>query len=126
MMMELLKRDTDGILDIQLFVLGNYISNQTEPGDVARLGTRIKMTYDGMNAETLIRSEIKGREGRTVVSLCTNNETSDKIRVIVRQMRDKTIDLKELEYRPHSAWGNDKRLGSKVQRGSEKDREGNV
>jgi hypothetical protein len=58
--------------------------------------------------------------------VCTNNETSDKIRVIVRQMRDKTIDLKELEYRPHSAWGNDKRLGSKVQRGSEKNREGNV
>jgi hypothetical protein len=58
--------------------------------------------------------------------VCTNNETSDKIRVIVRQMRDKTIDLKELEYRPHSAWGNDKRFGGKIQRGSEKDREGNV
>jgi hypothetical protein len=58
--------------------------------------------------------------------VCTNNETSDKIRVIVRQMRDKTIDLKELEYRPHSAWGNDRHLSGKVQRGSEKDREGNV
>ncbi|KAH8653957.1 hypothetical protein BGZ60DRAFT_386823 [Tricladium varicosporioides] len=102
MMMELLKRDTDGILDIQLFVLGNYISSQTKAGDVTRLGMRIKMTYNGMNAETLIRSEIEGRNGRTAVSLCTNNETSDKIRVIVRQMLDKTIDLKELEYRPHS------------------------
>jgi hypothetical protein len=55
-----------------------------------------------------------------------NNETSDKIRVIIRQMWDKTIDLKELEYCPHLAWGNDKRLGSKVQRRSEKNREGNV
>ncbi|KAF4625874.1 hypothetical protein G7Y89_g12291 [Cudoniella acicularis] len=88
---------------IALFVLDNYISNQTEQEDVARLRTRIKMTYDGINAETLIRSEIKGREGRTVVSLYTNNETSNKIRVIVRQIRDKTIDLKELEYRPYSA-----------------------
>ena len=35
--------------------------------------------------------------------VCTNSETSDKIHVIVLQMRDKTIDLKELEYRPHSA-----------------------
>ncbi|KAF4626655.1 hypothetical protein G7Y89_g11503 [Cudoniella acicularis] len=26
------------------------------------------MTYDDMNTETLIRSKIKGREGRTVVS----------------------------------------------------------
>jgi hypothetical protein len=58
--------------------------------------------------------------------VCTNNETSDKIRVIVRQMRDKTIDLKELEYRPYSAWGNDGRLSGKVQRGSGKDREGIV
>lgn len=58
--------------------------------------------------------------------VCTNNETSDKIHVIVRQMRDKTIDLKELEYRPHSAWGNDGRLSGKAQRGSRKDRDGNV
>lgn len=57
--------------------------------------------------------------------VCTNSETSDKVRVIVRQMRDKTIDLKELEYRPHSAWGNDVRPSSKVQRGGN-DREGNV
>jgi hypothetical protein len=54
-----------------------------------------------------------------------NNETSDKIRVIVRQMRNKIIDLKELEYYPHSAWGNDGRVSGKVQRGG-KGREGNV
>jgi len=32
-----------------------------------------------------------------------NNETSNKIRVIVRQMQDKTINLKELKYYPYSA-----------------------
>jgi hypothetical protein len=58
--------------------------------------------------------------------VCTNNETNDKIQVIVRQLRDETIDLKELEYRPHSAWGNDGRLSGKAQRGSRKDRDGNV
>ncbi|PVH68769.1 hypothetical protein DL98DRAFT_205439 [Cadophora sp. DSE1049] len=100
MMKELLKKDTDKILDIQLFVLGDYISSKTEPGDVNPLGKRIKMTYKAMNAEDLIRSEIDGRKGRTVVSLCTNNETSNKIREAVRELLDKTIDLKELEYRP--------------------------
>ncbi|PVH68072.1 hypothetical protein DL98DRAFT_395368, partial [Cadophora sp. DSE1049] len=104
MMKELLKKDTDKsqILDIQLFVLGGYISSKTEPGDVKPLGKRIKMTYKAMNAEDLIRSEIDGRKGRTVVSLCTNNKTSDKIREAVRELLDKTIDLKELEYRPSS------------------------
>ncbi|KAM0132883.1 hypothetical protein ACHAP3_006172 [Botrytis cinerea] len=114
MMKELLKKDTDKILDIQLFVLGGYISSKTEPGDVKPLGKRIKMTYKAMNAEDLIRSEIDGRKGRTVVSLCTNNETSDKIREAVRKLLDKTIDLKELEYRPS------RRSSDKVK----KDREG--
>ncbi len=44
----------------------------------------------------------------------TNNKTSDKINMIVRQMRDKTINLKELEYRFYSAWGNDGRLSGKA------------
>lgn len=56
------------ILDIQLFVLGDFISSKTKPGDVKTLGKRIKMTYEAINAEDLIRSEIDGRKGRTVVS----------------------------------------------------------
>ena len=54
--------------------------------------------------------------------VCTNNETSDKIGVIVRQMRDEAIDLKELEYRPHSARRNSTNLIDKFQSG--KDQEG--
>ena len=54
--------------------------------------------------------------------VCTNNETSDKISVIVRQMQDEAIDLKELEYRPHSARRNSTNLIDKFQRG--KDQEG--
>jgi hypothetical protein len=46
--------------------------------------------------------------------VCTNNETSDKIREAVRKLLDKTIDLKELEYRPSG------RSSAKVK----KDREG--
>jgi hypothetical protein len=34
--------------------------------------------------------------------VCTNDETSDKIRGIVRHMLDKDIHLKELEFRPYS------------------------
>ncbi|XTI85801.1 hypothetical protein V2W45_1206965, partial [Cenococcum geophilum] len=69
-------------------------------GDITCLRTRIEMIYNSMNAKALIRSKIKGREGRTIISLYTNNETSNKICVIIRQMQDKIIDLKELEYRP--------------------------
>jgi hypothetical protein len=58
--------------------------------------------------------------------VCTNNETSHKIRVIVRQIRDETIDLKELEYHPHSAWRNSTRLIDKPQRGAEQDRKGGI
>jgi hypothetical protein len=56
------------ILDIQLFVLGRYISSKTKTGDIKPLGKRIKITYETINAEDLIRSEIDGRKGRMVVS----------------------------------------------------------
>ena len=109
------------ILNIQLFVLGGYISSKTKTGDVKRLGKRITMKHEAMNAEGLIRSEIDGKKGRTVVSrkslicfnifdtcisrwydniVCNNDETGNKIREAVRKLLDKTIDLKELEYRP--------------------------
>lgn len=83
MMKELLERDTQKILQIQLFVLGNYLSSTTKQGDVTTIGKRITMTYCGgvpwythpsppqnkaMNAENLIRSKIEDRKGYTVVS----------------------------------------------------------
>lgn len=41
--------------------------------------------------------------------VCTNDETSDRIRGIVRHMLDKDIHLEELEFRPSSPsvheWG---------------------
>jgi hypothetical protein len=56
------------ILNIQLFVLGGYISSKTKIGDVKPLGKRIKITYEAINAEDLIRSKIDDRKGCTVVS----------------------------------------------------------
>ncbi|KAI9767639.1 MAG: hypothetical protein M1840_005510 [Geoglossum simile] len=103
MMKELLERDTDRILDIKLFVLGNYISAQTRQGDIVSLGERLSKTYEAMDVEDLIRSEIRGRKGHTVISLCMDDEASNKIREIVRRMLDKTIHLKELEFRPYSS-----------------------
>jgi hypothetical protein len=41
--------------------------------------------------------------------VCTNDETSDKIRDDVRGMLDKTIHLKELDYRPYSSRGRGKK-----------------
>ncbi|KKY22692.1 putative ferric-chelate reductase [Phaeomoniella chlamydospora] len=103
MMKELLRRDTKRILDIRLFILGNFLSNQTHLGDNARPGERIDMTYKPMDAEDLIESEMECRKGRTVVSLCTNDERSNEIREIVRCLLDKDIHLKELEFRPPPA-----------------------
>ncbi|KAI9784310.1 MAG: hypothetical protein M1839_002371 [Geoglossum umbratile] len=103
MMKELLERDTDRILDIKLFVLGDYISAQTRQGDIASLGERLSKTYEAMDVENLIRSEIRGRKGHTVISLCMDDEASNKIREIVQYMLDKTIHLKELEFRPYSS-----------------------
>jgi hypothetical protein len=68
MMKELLERDTHKILQIQLFILGNYLSSATRQGDITTIGKRITMTYKAMNAENLIRSKIEDRKGYTVVS----------------------------------------------------------
>lgn len=44
--------------------------------------------------------------------VCTNDETSDKIRGVVRHMLDKDIHLKELEFRPYSPTEPEGRLKS--------------
>jgi len=58
------------ILNIQLFVLDNFISRGAIHGSIVYMGDhrRIKVTYEGLDAENLIRSEINDRRGRTVVS----------------------------------------------------------
>ncbi|KAI9767709.1 MAG: hypothetical protein M1839_004370 [Geoglossum umbratile] len=91
------------ILDIKLFILGDYISAQTRQGEIASLGERLSKTYETMDIENLIRFEIRGRKGHTVISLCMDDERSNKIREIVRHMLDKTIHLKELEFCPYSS-----------------------
>jgi len=121
MMMELLRRDTDQILQIQLFVLDNYLSSRTEPGTTTSLGKRIDATYAAMNVEKLIKSGIRGRKGSTVISLCANDETCDDIRGVVQRMQDRKIHLKELEYRPHSHRRRKGLLRSMVQRGNRMD-----
>ncbi|SLM37408.1 HTH CenpB-type DNA-binding domain [Lasallia pustulata] len=105
-MQQLLKeQDTGRILDISLFVRGKFLSAETRRGNYEQIGERIDITYDGIDgenvsAEELIKPEIKDQKGLTVVSLCTNDETGDKIREIVRGMLDETIHLKELDFRP--------------------------
>ncbi|KAB2099591.1 hypothetical protein AG0111_0g12058 [Alternaria gaisen] len=99
-MQELLKQDTGRILDIHLFVVSNFISAKTQKGHYEPLGERIDILYDAMDPESLISSEIQDRKGRTVVSFCTDNETSIKIRRAARKMLDKNIYLEELDFRP--------------------------
>jgi hypothetical protein len=56
------------ILDIRLFVVGAILSETTRRGDHMKLGERIDLTYDFMDAEDLIGAEMDGRKGRIVVS----------------------------------------------------------
>ncbi|KAF2806348.1 uncharacterized protein BDZ99DRAFT_479610 [Mytilinidion resinicola] len=100
-MQHLLKeQDTGRILNIRLFVRGNFLSKETRRGDYKQIGERIDITYNAINAKELIRAEFKIRKGLTVVSLCTNDEVGDKLREIVRSMLDDTIYLKKLDFRP--------------------------
>ena len=84
---------------------------------VGRVGKhdRIVVNYRGLDVENLIRSEIKGRKGRSVIScksgyeempypltdgliVCVNNHVGEQVREVVRQMLDKDIYLKELPF----------------------------
>jgi hypothetical protein len=86
---------------------------------VGRGGThgRIKINYRGLDVENLIRSEIEGRKGRSVIScksrcercstrtdglilVCVNNHIREQVRKVVRQMLEKDIHLKELPFHP--------------------------
>ncbi|KAI9855644.1 MAG: hypothetical protein M1813_009690 [Trichoglossum hirsutum] len=111
MMKELLTRDTKLILDIQLFVLGNYISSETKAGDIVPLGRRIQMIP--ITAEDL-------------KIVCANDKISDQIREIIRHMPDRTIHLKELDFRPYSLQGNKECLTTTDNHRSEKDNTGSV
>jgi len=73
------------------------------------------VNYRGLDVENLIRSEIEGRKGRSVISckssykempylltddliVCVNNYIGEQVREVVRQMLDKDIHLKELPF----------------------------
>ncbi|KAH6696565.1 hypothetical protein BKA61DRAFT_741711 [Leptodontidium sp. MPI-SDFR-AT-0119] len=101
-MTDLLEQDSEYVLDIRLFVTGNYITNGAEHGKVGRVGRhdRIIVNYRGLDVENLIRSEIEGRKGRSVISLCVNSYVGEQVREAVRQMLDKDIYLKELPFHP--------------------------
>ncbi|GAB1319498.1 hypothetical protein MFIFM68171_09708 [Madurella fahalii] len=99
-MQQLLKQDTDKILDIHIYVLGNFLSRVTDQGDYVQLGERIDMTYGPLHIREVINDEMKQRKGRTAISVCTDDETSDAIRQVIRSMTDNTVSLKELEFSP--------------------------
>ncbi|CZR58393.1 uncharacterized protein PAC_08285 [Phialocephala subalpina] len=101
-MTDLLEQDSEYILDIRLFVVGNYITKGAEHGMVGRISThdRIIVNYRGLDVENLIRSELEGRKGQSVVSLCVNYHIGEQVREVVRQMLDKDIQLKELPFHP--------------------------
>ncbi|KAH6883860.1 ferric reductase transmembrane component 3 [Thelonectria olida] len=99
-MQQLLRQDTGRILDIHIHVLGNFLSRVTDRGDYIQLGERIDMTYGPLRVREVIDNEMKHRKGRTVISMCADDEISDAIRNLVRGMTNEMISLKELDFRP--------------------------
>ena len=51
-------------------MLDNYISEKIYYGNIDYQGSHdwIKVTYNGLDTRNLIRSEIKGRKGRTAIT----------------------------------------------------------
>ncbi|KAF4451421.1 FAD-binding domain-containing protein [Fusarium austroafricanum] len=99
-MQQLLKQDTDRILDIHIHVMGNFLSRVTDQGDYVQLGERIDMTYGPLQVRDVIEKEMRQRKGRTVISVCTDDRMSDAIRSLVQSMTDDTISLQELDFCP--------------------------
>lgn len=56
------------ILDIHIYVLGNFLSIESHRGDYVQRGERIDMTYRELDIEEVIDSEMKQRKGRTAIS----------------------------------------------------------
>jgi hypothetical protein len=55
------------IIDIRLFVAGTFLSKGTLRGDHVRLGERIDITYDLLDAEELNGADMNSQKGRIIV-----------------------------------------------------------
>ncbi|KAK7421009.1 hypothetical protein QQZ08_010130 [Neonectria magnoliae] len=100
-MQQLLGEDTGRILDIHIYVLGDFLSRVIDQGDYVQLGERIDMTYGPMDIEEVLNIELKQKKGNTAISVCADDKMSDAIRKLVQGMTDDTISLKELDFRPN-------------------------
>ncbi|KAF2752706.1 ferric reductase transmembrane component 3 [Pseudovirgaria hyperparasitica] len=102
-MQSLLARDRDLILNIQLFVCGEFLSRKTVKGDIKRLGLRITQTFCAMDTPCVIAHELHERKGRTIVSLCVDKLTNQAIRRAVCQEADRGVVVEELDFRPYQS-----------------------
>ncbi|KAH9905233.1 ferric reductase transmembrane component 3 [Xylariomycetidae sp. FL2044] len=99
-MQKLLERDTDRILDIHLFVSGNFLSSETNPGDRRQVGERIHMLYNALDIEIIVKAQVEQRKGDMVISLCTDEKTRNEVHKTVRGLINVTVALRELDFRP--------------------------
>ncbi|KAI9888416.1 MAG: hypothetical protein M1814_000478 [Vezdaea aestivalis] len=128
-MNELLEKDTDyvrrppcavsypnrfQILQISLFILGRFRSEETHFGDVKKYGNhdRIEKIYSGMNVETRLDQEFERRRGRIMISTCANPYLTDRVRDSAQHHIHKNDRFVELEFQPPTpgahVWARDK------------------
>ncbi|KAI1416927.1 hypothetical protein F5Y13DRAFT_185764 [Hypoxylon sp. FL1857] len=107
LMDELLKCDSDHILDMQIFIRGHFLSTTASEGDVEEIGEhgRLTLTYDSMHPDILVNSEMKKRKGMTLISLCTNPKMARTVMEIVGKVCERDIHVKVLDFQPWGAKG---------------------
>ncbi|KAH7363530.1 ferric reductase transmembrane component 3 [Plectosphaerella cucumerina] len=102
-MQQLLEQDEKSqILHINLFVVGGFLSQDAGTTGFVNRGKRIVVMYKAMDAAYLTDVELGRHGGRTVVSLCADAKTVDRVRGLVRRRGDAKVHVKCLEFCPET------------------------
>ncbi|RDL30195.1 uncharacterized protein BP5553_10473 [Venustampulla echinocandica] len=107
-MTELLSQDTEYIINIYVYITGDYVTpgvTHGAEGDGGKHG-RIKLRYRALDIEDVTRAELRVRRGRSLVLLCVRGSVGNDARQSVRKMMvgaEEEIRLIELPFKPRFA-----------------------
>ncbi|EGY20836.1 ferric reductase transmembrane component 3 [Verticillium dahliae VdLs.17] len=103
-MQQLLELDEKSqVLHIYLFVVGGFLSRDAGMTDFVNRGKRIVVTYRAMDAGYLTGAELERHGGRSVISLCADPQTVNRVRILVQHRADSKVHVKYLDFSPDAA-----------------------
>ncbi|KAI9727197.1 MAG: hypothetical protein M1834_008505 [Cirrosporium novae-zelandiae] len=98
---EVLQADTDRILKISLYVLGDYLVPRYFAEVVSHgYHNRIRTIYAPAKVGEILKDEITNRKGKTLVSTCTDEVINDIIKNCVTSEMDSNLRLVQLDFHP--------------------------